>query len=349
MSEVHFCNLCDQSVPLVELEEGAALREGERVLCRACLELLGAAGRGARGGGGLPVFLLLLVGLLGWAAAAFVWYDRKEAGDQAIRGVEARLDSLEAGARGLAEDLARGLREERERRGLLEAELDRLGDGVEARLDAVEAALKELAAGLEALRPFAEESARVRQRLSGLEAQVSVIEDRQRATRSALESLRDELARLGDELQGLAEVAREAGAEPEAEAFPPAIAGLLRQLQDQDDRVRYDALEKLQDTQDPRLLPHIYPLLSDPYEFTRFLAAHTLGDWNARPAVPYLIEALLDEVSFVRKAAQDALRRITGQNLGYDYQAGPEDLQRGYQAWKTWWEENGTSFLDEES
>ena len=54
MPEVYFCNLCDQSVPLVEIEEGKARRVGDRVLCHTCRTLLGTSiGRGGASGAGV--------------------------------------------------------------------------------------------------------------------------------------------------------------------------------------------------------------------------------------------------------------------------------------------------------
>ena len=52
-----------------------------------------------------------------------------------------------------------------------------------------------------------------------------------------------------------------------------------------------------------------------------------------------------DEFGFVREAAVGALRRLTGQNFGYDHAGTPEVRRRGYKAWKAWWDEKGAEFL----
>ncbi|TAH38550.1 MAG: HEAT repeat domain-containing protein [Planctomycetota bacterium] len=345
MSEVFFCNVCDQSVPLVEIEDGAAARVEGRVVCRQCLALLAqASGAATRRGGG---WVALVLGVLALAAAGLAWYDQEGKRDAVAAELRAELGEVRVQLRAAAaQQQERGARESEER-ALIGNQVAALRDEVaQARMQGEQRAAA-LALSLEALAPVGGQLDQLRGRLDDVEATLSVVEDRQRAMRSAQDSLRDQVGALSEQLsaQRSAQAQEEAGA---AASFPPEVAALLRDLQHEDGRVRYDALEKLEKLRDPRLLPHVYPLLADPYEFVRFLAASLLGDWGARAATPHLIETLLDEKNFVRAAAASSLRRITGQTIPFDKDAPEDERRKSYEAWKLWWQENGEAFLKAE-
>lgn len=344
MADVHFCNLCDRSVPLADVQSGATVRLGDRLLCPDCHELIARASGRGRGGGGLAL-AGLVAALFGWAAVVAVWL--LAAGR--LDGVDSGLAELRGDLGGDLERSARAAAEQTASLGqdlaLLGGELRALREAQELQGEDLRRELARLGSELDALTPLAGTVDQLGQRLARSEASVSVIEDRHTAFRANQEGLRDRVMRLEDQTKALAAAAPQA-ADSE---FAPEVTALLRKLQDEDPEVRYGALEKLQAIQDERLLPSLYPLLGDPYEFTRFLAAHTFAEWDAKPAVPHLIEALLDEVAFVREAAVRALRRITGQNFGYqhdgDGDAARAARQVAYEQWKTWWSANGEAFL----
>lgn len=344
MADVHFCNLCDRSVPLAEVQDGSSVRVGDRLLCPDCIELMGGAGIAGGGGSGLGV-AALIVGLIGWGAAAGLWFQLGGAedtlgGDLADARTELQGEIWTASAANLVASRSNG-----ETLALMREELRALRGSHDALEASTGLGLAELKASFDGLAPLAGEQDQLAQRFTKFEATLSVVEDRQRASRANQEGLRDRLKRLEDMTTALAAAAPK---EDDGQ-FSAEVSALLRKLQDEDPEVRYGALEKLSAMQDDRLLPHLYPLLADPYEFTRFLAAHTFSEWDARPAVPHLVEALLDEVSFVREAAVRALRRITGQNFGYQHEgdgdAAKAARQAAFEQWKTWWEANGTQFL----
>ncbi len=346
MAEVFFCNHCDQSVPLVEIEEGHAFRSGDRVLCSSCREHLEDALLPRNTGGGRGLVLALFVGLIGWAAAGGVWFQARQAREGLATGLESRLAGIERDLASQARSLREQLAKEGENRSLLGGQVAALRDEQAGAWKEAQSKLQTIQATVEQFQQFAVDMEKTIQKVEELDATFAVTRDRLSAQRSAQEGLRDELARLSDRVKELDRTASAERRKKEAASeFSPEIAALLRQLQDDDPEVRYNALERLQKVQDPKLLPHILPLLADPYEFTRFLAAHTLGEWGARPAVPHLIEALMDEVGFVRQAAVTTLRRLTGQNFGYDHNASLEERRKGYRSWKTWWAANGEAFL----
>jgi HEAT repeat protein len=208
----------------------------------------------------------------------------------------------------------------------------------------VEKEFSELRQQTDQFAQFALEIESLSKRTGQAEASLEVLGERQREQRGTQETLRDQIELASVQLRELAERGPVEGGTAQ-EAFPPKITGLLRQLQSDDQDSRLDALEKLSGQNDDRLIPHLIPLLTDPYEFNRFYAAKTMGDWRAKLAVPHLIEALLDEISFVRQAAAQSLRQVTGQKFGFDHQAGDEERKKAYDSWKTWWTTNGKTFL----
>ena len=183
-------------------------------------------------------------------------------------------------------------------------------------------------------------------RITRSEATLAVADERQRDSRKSLETLRDQVDLLAVQVRESAK--RAPSASGDGDSFTPQVTGLLKQLQNIDEKERLDALDKLSSQSDLRLVPHVLPLLADPYEFNRFYAAKTLGDWGAKVAVPYLIEALLDEMSFVRQASLQALHHLTGQNFRFDHQGDPNDPKNktALESWRTWWAANGKTFLD---
>ncbi|CAH1222140.1 hypothetical protein PAECIP111892_05110 [Paenibacillus auburnensis] len=85
-------------------------------------------------------------------------------------------------------------------------------------------------------------------------------------------------------------------------------AELLQDLQDEDWRVRYAALEDLAPT--PALLPELRTALHDPKLHIRRLAVVYLGDIRTPEAMELLYEAMADKAPAVRRTAGDTLSDI---------------------------------------
>ncbi|MDP6128075.1 MAG: HEAT repeat domain-containing protein [Planctomycetota bacterium] len=341
MAQLFFCTLCDQSIPEADLVSFGAQGEGDRAVCPSCLEMVQSEGGGVSKTY-VPVSVAALsLSLLSLLASYLIWKDFHRAEKNILESQERFASQVSGQLESRSKSLAESLLQYQNSRALLETQLERARNSMDTLREDGQNRFESLDSSIEALADTTMELESILSRLSRMEGTVSVVEDRQQAHRSIQENLRDELARLSSQIARL----EEAAPDQEESSFSPEISALLRKLQDDDPEVRYGALEKLSAFQDPRLLPHLFPLLADPYEFTRFLTAHTFGDWNARPSVPHLIEALLDEIAFVREAAVRSLRRLTGQNFDYDHTGKESEIQSGYQQWKSWWESNGERFL----
>jgi DNA repair exonuclease SbcCD ATPase subunit len=346
MAELHFCNVCDTSVPQADIDSGAATHQGERCICPDCRDLLGV---GAPSGGRFSSILGSILAIIALFFALWVWWDA----DQARTDFRAEIstsfaDQGQVFSDKLTEKLTE-LREELDQdSGLTATQISQIGDRLASMEEDLGQKLVDLRQETEQIGQLAMEIESLGKRLGQAEAATEVLGERQREQRGSQETLRDQIDLVATQLRDLAARGPASGdnATEAASEFAPKITSLLRQLQSDDQDKRLDALEKISSQDDPRLVPHLIPLLSDPYEFNRFYAAKTLGDWRSKMSAPHLIEALLDEISFVRQAAVQSLRQITSQNFGFEHQAEETERKNAYNSWKTWWSTNGKAFLD---
>jgi hypothetical protein len=346
MAELYFCTVCGVSVPQAELDSGRATHEGERSVCPECRNLLGVSTPGRTGGGGGSVFAVILA-VLALGGAGYAWWD----GDQSRARVRNDMaDALEVQSgvyTDLLEDkIAEVLTAIDRESGLSSAQISELSDRLRSAEEAMEERFRALQAETEQLGQLALEIDALGRRLGKSEAEITLATERLGEQRGVQSALRDRMDTLEATQREIAARGPANSGEGSAEDFTPAIAGLVRQLRSSDQDERLDALEKLSAQEDERLVPHLIPMLSDPYEFNRFYAAKTLGDWRSKAAVPNLIESLLDEIGFVRQAAVQSLRLITGQNFRYSHEGSENERIAAHQAWVTWWNTNGKSFLE---
>ena len=314
-------------------------------MCPKCVEMLGLlAPKSSGGGGGVVPTILAVVALAG---AGYAWWDGDQ-GRQRVRDDVAGTLETQAGvySEKLDDKIEEVLAAIDRESGLTAAQIGELGDRLRSVEETMDGRLKTLQAETEQLGQLALEIDAMGRRIGKTEAELTLATERLGEQRGVASALRDRLDTLEASQRELAARGPAASGEGSAEEFPPAIAGLLRKLRSSDQDERLDALEKLSAQEDERLVPHLIPMLTDPYEFNRFYAAKTLGDWRSKASTQHLIESLLDEIGFVRQAAVQSLRLITGQNFRFDHDGSETDRKQGYDAWKTWWNTNGKSFLE---
>ncbi len=330
MTEVHFCNLCNQSVPQDQVDDGSAIRHGGRIVCATCRDVMAMASTGEKAKSSRAALLVpLSVGLIGWGAAAYVWFELQDLRghvDMTAAADATRIaDRLQRVGDELGDRLdALALRAEGMERGLegVRADAARHAEAVQTQMLALEKSaerIPDLADGIERVEGQVREAQTAR----------TLLEQDVRDLRGAVEVLRAGLAGVQQKV-----AAGPAAADPAG--FLPEVEDLLAKLRDPDPLTRSLALEKLRAFRDPRLVPFVEPLLKDSYEMNRFYAATNLGDWKATGSLAALVEALNDEYSFVRKAANDALVGITGQDQSFDPKSSEAERRKGYERWKQW-------------
>jgi len=116
-------------------------------------------------------------------------------------------------------------------------------------------------------------------------------------------------------------------------SWMPLLDGLMNDL----NSTRWESVTGLGATKDPAVVPHLVPMLKDLDVFVRMATARVLGEMQAKPAVPALIDTLEDAETAVREAAFIALRTITGKDLKFDAQAIDAERAKKVKAWREWW------------
>jgi HEAT repeat protein len=93
-------------------------------------------------------------------------------------------------------------------------------------------------------------------------------------------------------------------------------------------------------SQGPVVMPFLAQVARDPFELTRRAVARIIRDIGHPSGIPIAIDLLMDDDSFARETAAEALRSITGTDLGYQPYASHESRYKAQQRWRQWWEEN---------
>ena len=372
--KIHFCDLCNESVPQGDLDLGRAALVKDRVICQRCNELMhgpragqpaSATGGAAPAGASVPLpaaaahhhaahaprprsggsgAALAVMGWLATAALGFWLYDRAE---QERGQVERRLEALARDNRALEERIDGA-------RAALEA---RLVQEARTQVDALAAQRADLDAALarqgEAARDAAARLQGFDQRLAALQQSLGGVQRHDQelvALQGKYAALSQELVDLGRVMGDLVdETARAAEREADvvASAGQPAWTGLVDGLTSADDGDRWQAVIALGETRDPAVAPHVVPVLKDADIFVRMAAARILGDLRNPVAVPALIEALGDPEPSVREAVYTALKAVTGQSLPFDaLSENAEERAKRLQAWRDWWEREGPREVD---
>jgi len=119
----------------------------------------------------------------------------------------------------------------------------------------------------------------------------------------------------------------------------------LPDLQHANGGMRLEAVYALGETGDSGVVPHLTPMLQDEDLFVRMATARMLDELGVKSAVPALIEALDDVQGAVREAAVVALRRITGEDMGFNPVGSDVDRAKRLKTWRDWWKRKGDDFL----
>jgi hypothetical protein len=364
---LHFCDLCNESIPQADLDHGRAKRRGERLICAACEGAMSPPERQAFVASVVPppvaavhahtassspalavalafaaVALLVAVG-----AGAYLFWEL----DQRSADLRVELRDVARAATESARTVSVGLREEAGARdGEIAAareELARIGER-----------LSELERGERA-------GADVARRIGALETRLERVDDLARSLEHQAGAV-DQLTALVTQLSERAATApAESAVALEAEPAedtpmpvsdapvtqPPATPqvagwdGWIADLASPDSGTRWQAVQSLGGTRDPGVVPHLVPMLDDADIFVRMAACRHLGDIGAVEAIPGLIDALEDEEASVREAALVSLRGLSGQSIPFDPLARDGDRSKRVRAWRDWWEQASKDLL----
>ncbi len=365
--EVFFCELCNTSVPEVDLDSGRATRFRGRVIGGCCLENLhpavdpaaaaqaiapvamagGQAPVAAKSAGVIPAVFIVLIAVAG-SAMFSDW--RLSAENKALReelvsvkeqgkGLGNHMLNLE---KRLSTSLAKGdLRVLEERLGTLRESLGereaRLGESLAGTKTQVQRLLENVAGMTteqgqqnKAMTSIGEEVRNLRQDIAELRAAPQPVV-------SSTPEFDD-----GGAAPGLVDATGKAAGDG---GLPPEIAHNLVRLKDSDAGARFEAVDGLLQAQDPRAFAAIMPLTKDPDPFVRRLVVEGIADYRANESVDALIVALADPESIVRHTAYTSLKKLSGQALAFDPDASSAKRNTAQGRWKSWWEKSKAKFF----
>ena len=349
--EVTFCDLCGASVPAADLASGAAARTNDKIVGACCLGGLrtGAApvvGTAAapRSAGGDSRLILVAVVLLAAVAVATIFLDHRLAtSETAALERHARLVQIQRSDSEVLQTVGVDMDGTARR-----ADVDELARGVKTVEDAMRAGEERSRQELDQLR---QEVTALRQELRT--AQAATID-----YRPLFDDLRQQLHRQATTLADLRSAAvapatpREAAAEPTPPAVPDEVPGLpaelaehVQRLRADDPAIRFEAVDELARSRDPRVLPHLVTMIRDPDSYVRRVTMDGLVGFRAVEAVDALLIGLGDADEYVRDTAWRSLRELTGQKIAFDASNPSKDVRaRGQQRWQEWWDKNRATF-----
>lgn len=335
--EVFFCDICNTSVPARDLEIGAAARVKGKTIGGCCLPELRKDESPRVGSRGMAMSLAVLAAVAG--ATVFVDWRLTE-----------QMTILGDGIAVLDRDLGG---QHRQLLGL-EARLDStaLRDDVAALGDSLSAVAAGVDGDQEALSTAFEEFGRT---VRGLEQEIARLGSAQGEAQSAI-------ARVEGELRDLSQAASEsltvtpvepAARGPEAVAVVDSSASLPASLQhqvgrltDEDPATRFEAVDELLRSRNPRVLGALLPMAKDPDAFVRRITVEGLSEFRDPDSVDTLLRALADSEAIVRNTAYLALKKLTGETFPFDAEAPRSSRQTAQRQWQQWWQGARETFSD---
>ncbi len=345
--EVIFCDVCNESIPLGDLEQGRAVRRGARAVCAACERAMSAqaptgeqtpvqtGAPAADAGNAKPRSRTLLwLSVIGIATAGFALHrnlsERSAALEQSQRTQEGLLGALQSQLR-QAQSMAQSSQ------ALGHAQHSQLSNAT-AELDQLRQQLSELqeAQTRSTQERQAQETERVDALRRSFEAQLLERERR-------IEEMGMRVARAEDgmrELQMRFDVLAQAAQELRETPGPPqpslpqdaAWHALLPRLKDENPSVRWQTVDELSRTGDPAVLEHVVMALADTDLFVRMRAASALGELKLEAALPAILDAMGDAEPMVREAACQSLKLLTGRDPRFDPSASDAEREKRLRA-----------------
>ncbi|MDG2309315.1 MAG: HEAT repeat domain-containing protein, partial [Planctomycetota bacterium] len=315
MTELFFCNVCQQSVPQISLDTGNAVRHGDRVICPDCADTLVIATElepSKREWSISPIVIVFFT--ITWAVFAYMYVEQQRFFDAVTASNKEAVSNnnrLSAANTRLERALENKIGDSATRAKI---ERDKLTSVIENGDNKLRDALSRQANALAEFESLPSQFSAMSSKLNLSQIEISTIADSAREIRAGQLVLRDKISAVERQV-----AAAPTPVDVEESFFDSRVQSILQDLESSDPNTRFAALEDIADHNDPNLVPYVAPLLYDSYEFCRYQAATTLRQWSALSATPQLIEALDDTFEFVRKEVNAALEAVTKNSVGYNH------------------------------
>ncbi len=356
--KIYFCDICNESIPLKDINTDRITIEGGRIFCPKCAP---KPEKHAMAGSGMSYLLLGLIFALGLALFGF--------GSQIVSEMERRTHQVELKLTSAEESLA-DLRSEREgaliwresvtkQIELLRTELERssreYGNHLTT-LDRREASHHE-DQGQECRSAAKGLDERISAEVHSLQASLKEHQAEFDAEKMLIRSLEERIKILSELATARpAEVIPVAQETSPSESPAPAldrealedreVGALLAKLGSPDTAERYAAIIDLGKYSGPKVAKALEGMLSDPEELVRVAAVDHLKKVGLPTSVPHLIAVLRDRDPFVRKAAKRALDLLAGAAVDFEPDAPAHERESRVKEWERWWEANRERVLN---
>lgn len=358
---LHFCDLCNESIPQADLDLGRAVRRNERLICAACEGAMSgnpgrpaatpvapgterpAAGQEAGHGSSLAAVALAFSSVslvVGVGLGAYLYWHMEERTGKLGQG----LADLERSAPEHARTVSAALAEESRARESDQAETRDVLRMLEARLQELES--------------VGGQQASLDRKLERVEARLGTLDDlasRVQHQSGQLDQLSTTVSALSTRRAEAAPAVTTPAPQPKAQAAPAVEERgtaewerWLGDLESPEAGTRWQAVQAIGGTHDPAVVVHLLPMLQDSDIFVRMAACRHLGDLSTVEAIPGLIDALADEEAAVREAALVALRRLSGQSIPFDPLGKEGDRAKRAKDWRDWWEKAAKDLIARE-
>ncbi len=357
---LHFCALCNESVPQADLDAGRAVVRKERVICATCERLMSgrtdelaaalpnAAPAGANDRTVRPTRPTRSGAAVGWfaflvAAGGIAYFATVR--DRDRRELDATLARDRSAADERAKQTARELELASQRAAGFDQSLETLrGESRALSLEAQKVAQEEVRGVGDKMAQLEGDLNSVREQLAlaGRRAEVDTLRDDLKQRDLKIAALEQRLAEV--EKRPIAPVVVKTDEGP-AQRAQPIWFGIVAKLKSTNFSDRWSAVQELGETHDPAVAEYLIPMLEDADVFVRMVTAQVLGDLASTKCVDALIAALNDAEIPVRVNAYAALRKLTKKDLPFDpEQTDANERQKRIKAWQEWWKkarENG--------
>ena len=348
--KIYFCDGCNESVPLVDVQSGRITTIKGKLFCSNCIPP-GAVGPNASpsavppvrsGNSGVLVLLVLL--LLAWTA----WRDWPLLMPDSPPMTETSEDERDP-----LSDLE--LRAERVDQKVMQLMADsqqssRVLTSLRGDLEGLRAADAELSRNSDRLADGIDRLARTQAEMSQVIEKVQHNSGRADALSSRLDAMSDSVAAhqalLTMNAQGLSGGAESNGAmggagAPDAAAVNPErlaeIEEIRRMLRDSAPDLRFEAVDRVESGHYQELGPDLVTMLGDEDMFVRLHAMHALESLAYEDSVPALFAVLEDEHAAIRKTAAETLVRLTGFDPGFDPKGSKSARGKAVSKWREWY------------
>lgn len=347
--KIYFCDGCNESVPLVDVQSGRITTIKGKLFCSNCIPP-GAVGPNAAptaaapSRDGSPVLLLLIVLLLGWTA----WRDWSLIMPDSSQLMDEQLDERDP-----LTDLE--LRTERVDQQVMQLMADsqqthRALTSLRGDLEALRAADADHSRGTERLADEIDRLARTQAEMSRVIEKVQHNSSRTDGLTSRMDALSDSVAAhqallsMGTVTSGDGVVSLD-GMQPATSAPVVAVDAeraaeieeIRRQLLDPAPDLRFEAVDRVESGRFVELGPDLVSMLGDEDMFVRLHAMHALETLVYEDSVPALFDVLDDGSAAIRKAAAETLVRLTGYDPGYDPKGSKSERAKAVTEWRDWY------------